>query len=80
MHGLKRLSERLMARTFERQAVELMCRVALLNRFSQGPLCGGPRGVTLSGGWGNHDHCATKQLQISNDTLVDFCASRENHT
>ena len=43
------------------------------------PVLGGPRGVTLSGGWGN-DHCATKPLQISNDTLVDFCAGRENHT
>lgn len=35
MHCLKRLGERVMARTFERQVVELHVRVALLNRFSQ---------------------------------------------
>jgi hypothetical protein len=35
MHGLKRLGERVMARTFERQVVELHVRVALLNRFTQ---------------------------------------------
>ncbi len=31
----KRLGERVMARTFERQVVELQVRVALLNRFTQ---------------------------------------------
>lgn len=35
MHCFKRLGERVMARTFERQVVELHVRVALLNRFSQ---------------------------------------------
>jgi hypothetical protein len=34
-HGFKRLGERVMARTFERQVVELYVRVALLNRFTQ---------------------------------------------
>ena len=33
MHCFKRLGERMMARTFERQVVELHIRVALLNRF-----------------------------------------------
>jgi hypothetical protein len=35
MHGFKRLGERVMARTLERQVVELHVRVALLNRFTQ---------------------------------------------
>lgn len=35
MHCFKRLGERVMARTFERQVVELHVRVALLNRFTQ---------------------------------------------
>jgi hypothetical protein len=35
MHCFKRLGERVMARTFEWQVVELHVRVALLNRFSQ---------------------------------------------
>ena len=35
MHCFKRLGERVMARTFERQVVELQTRVALLNRFTQ---------------------------------------------
>jgi hypothetical protein len=35
MRCFKRLGERLMARTFERQVVELHVRVALLNRFTQ---------------------------------------------
>lgn len=35
MHCLKRLGERVMARTFERQVVELHVRVALMNRFTQ---------------------------------------------
>ena len=35
MHGFKRLGERVMARTFERQVVALHVRVALLNRFTQ---------------------------------------------
>ena len=35
MHRLKRLGERVTARTFERQVVELHVRVAVLNRFSQ---------------------------------------------
>ncbi len=35
MHGFKRLGERVMARTFERQVVELHARVVLLNRFTQ---------------------------------------------
>ncbi len=35
MHCLKRLGERVMAHTFERQVVELHVRVALLNRFTQ---------------------------------------------
>ena len=35
VHGFKRLGERVMARTFERQVVELHVRVALLNRFTQ---------------------------------------------
>ena len=35
MHCFKRLGERGMTRTFERQVVELHVRVALLNRFSQ---------------------------------------------
>ena len=35
MHCLKRLGERVTARTFARQVVELHVRVALLNRFGQ---------------------------------------------
>jgi len=35
MHCLKRLGERVMARTFERQVAEWHVRVALLNRFTQ---------------------------------------------
>jgi len=35
MHCFKRLGERVMARTFERQVTELHIRVALLNRFTQ---------------------------------------------
>ena len=35
MHCFKRLGERVTARTFDRQVVELHIRVALLNRFSQ---------------------------------------------
>ena len=35
MHCFKSLGERVMARTFERQVVELHVRVALLNRFTQ---------------------------------------------
>ena len=35
MHCFKRLGERVMARTFERQVVELHVRVAVLNRFTQ---------------------------------------------
>lgn len=35
MHCLKRLCERVMARTFERQVAELHVRVALMNRFTQ---------------------------------------------
>ncbi len=35
MHCFKRLGERVMAHTFERQVVELHVRVALLNRFTQ---------------------------------------------
>jgi hypothetical protein len=34
MHGFKRLGQRLMARTFERQVVEVHVRVGLLNRFT----------------------------------------------
>jgi Transposase DDE domain len=35
MYCFKRLSERVMARTFERQVTELHVRVAMLNRFTQ---------------------------------------------
>ena len=35
MHCFKHLGERVAARTFERQVVELHVRVALLNQFSQ---------------------------------------------
>ena len=35
MHCFTRLGERVVARTFERQVVELHIRVALLNRFTQ---------------------------------------------
>jgi hypothetical protein len=35
VHCFKRLGERVMARTFERQFVAWHVRVALLNRFSQ---------------------------------------------
>jgi hypothetical protein len=35
MHCFKRLGDRVMARTFERQVAELHVRVALLNRFTQ---------------------------------------------
>jgi len=35
MHCFKRLGERVMARTFERQVTELHIRVALLNRFTR---------------------------------------------
>ena len=45
VHGFKRLGERVMARTFERQVVELHVRVALLNRFTQ---IGRPTTVAVS--------------------------------
>jgi len=45
MHCFKRLGERVTARTFERQVVELHVRVALLNRFSQ---IGRPRTVPVA--------------------------------
>lgn len=35
MYCFKRLGERVMARTFERQVAELLVRVAWLNRFTQ---------------------------------------------
>lgn len=35
MHRFKRLGERVMARTLERQVVELHVREALINRFTQ---------------------------------------------
>jgi hypothetical protein len=35
MHGFKRLGERVMACTFERQVVELHVRVAQFHRFTQ---------------------------------------------
>jgi hypothetical protein len=35
MHCFKRMGERVMARTFKRQVVELHVRVALLDRFTQ---------------------------------------------
>lgn len=35
MHCFKRLGERVMARTFERQVAESHVRVALFNRFTQ---------------------------------------------
>lgn len=35
MHCLKRLGERVMARTFDRQVAELQVRIALLNRFTR---------------------------------------------
>jgi hypothetical protein len=35
MHCFKRLGERVMARTFERQVAQVHVRVALLNRFTQ---------------------------------------------
>lgn len=45
MYCFKRLSERVTARTFERQVVELHVRVALLNRFS---LIGRPQTVPVA--------------------------------
>ena len=44
MHCFKRLGERVAARTFERQVVELHVRAALLNRFSQ---LGRPQTIAL---------------------------------
>ena len=44
MHCIKRLGERVAARTFERQVVELHVRAALLNRFSQ---LGRPQTIAL---------------------------------
>jgi hypothetical protein len=35
LHGFKRLGERVMALTFERQVAQVHVRVALLNRFTQ---------------------------------------------
>ena len=45
MHCFKRLGQRVMARTFERQVVELHVRVSLLNRFSQ---LGRPKTVVVA--------------------------------
>lgn len=45
MHCFKRLGERVMARTFERQVVELHVRVAVLNRFTQ---LGRPKTVSVT--------------------------------
>ena len=45
MHCFKQLGQRVTARTFERQVVELHVRVALLNRFSQ---IGRPRTVPVA--------------------------------
>jgi hypothetical protein len=35
MRGIKQLGERVMARTFDRQVVQLHGRVAVLNRFTE---------------------------------------------
>lgn len=48
MHCIKRLGERVMSRTFERQVNELYIRAAILNRFSADGGCG----IATSGGWG----------------------------
>lgn len=45
MHCFKRLGERVMARTFVHQVVELHIRVALPNRFSQ---LGRPQSVAVA--------------------------------
>lgn len=45
MYCFKRLGERVMARTFERQVVELHVRVAVLNRFTQ---LGRPKTVSVT--------------------------------
>ena len=45
MHCLKRLGERVMARTFDRQVAELQVRIALLNRFTR---LGTPTTVAVS--------------------------------
>ena len=45
MHCFKRLGERVMARTFERQVTELQVRVALLNRFT---LLGTPETMAIA--------------------------------
>ncbi|MEN9892770.1 MAG: hypothetical protein RLY78_3065 [Pseudomonadota bacterium] len=56
MHCLKRLGERVTARTFERQVVALHVRLAVLNRFSQ---LGRPQTVRVGAvarvrlGWGS---------------------------
>lgn len=48
MHCFKRLGERVTARTFERQVVELHISVALLNRFSQIGQIGRPQNVQVA--------------------------------
>jgi hypothetical protein len=45
MHCFKRLGERVMAKTFDRQVAELQVRAALLNRFTA---LGSPKTVAVS--------------------------------
>ena len=53
MHCIKRLGERVMSRTFERQVTELHIRAAILNKFTE---LGRPQtlvvGIAASGGLG----------------------------
>jgi len=74
MHGFKRLGERVMARTFEPQVVQVHVRVARLNRFMQ---LGRPTTVPVLAmawlrlGWGGGhlvplSTCATKSSYACN--------------
>jgi hypothetical protein len=70
MHGFKRLGERVMARTFEPQVVQVHVRVARLNRFTQ---LGRPTTVPVA---------AMAQLRLGLGSLVALstCATKPSPT
>jgi hypothetical protein len=85
MHCFKRLGERVMARTLERQVVELHVRVALLNRFTQ---LGRPTTVPLAAmvwlrlGLGSShaafDLCNKAVLDVKHITLYSIYFSKSS--
>lgn len=61
----KRMGERVMSRTLERQVNELHIRAAILNKFTERPSSDGGRGVAASGVWGNtSESCFMQQRRF----------------